>query len=127
MQLKSPITRVRHTLASARHPIIAAVKKTGCLIPSIRYREVLILQGPPLMGMVFSLRAPIIQAIATAMLSAVANSFLIAHIWTLNDWADLDSDSLDRNKQPYRLSRNGIDPSSMLWFSIPTDHSHRPL
>src|SRR5262245_62100501 len=118
MQVQSYRSCLGYTCVSARCREIAAVSKLRRLFASIRYPEVLILQGPPLMGLVFSIGEPTAQKIAIATLCVIANLLLIAHIWALNDWADLNSDILDPNKQLDLFSRKGIDPTSMLWFAI---------
>jgi 4-hydroxybenzoate polyprenyltransferase len=88
------------------------------LLSCIRFKEVLVLQGAPLMGLIFSIGHPTLHKIAVAALFGLANFFLVAHVWTLNDWADIHSDTMDRNKSLDVFTSKGIDPSSMFWFSI---------
>jgi 4-hydroxybenzoate polyprenyltransferase len=70
------------------------------------------------MGLVLAAGKPTIPQIATGALFVLANFFLVAHIWTLNDWADIDVDALDRNKARTVFTGKGIAPWMMLWFSI---------
>jgi len=59
------------------------------LLLRIRYREVLILQGPPLMGAALSLGPWTGASLVSIGILFFAGFLLIAHIWSLNDWADL--------------------------------------
>jgi 4-hydroxybenzoate polyprenyltransferase len=70
------------------------------------------------MGLILSAGKPTIPPIATSLLFGVANFFLVAHIWALNDWADIHEDALDGNKALNVFTRKGIAPWMMLWFSI---------
>jgi 4-hydroxybenzoate polyprenyltransferase len=58
----------------------------------IRYREVLILQGPPLMGAALSLRHWTGASLVPVGILFLAGFLLVAHIWSLNDWADLPAE-----------------------------------
>src|SRR5436309_580096 len=94
------------------------VKPIWRLLSCIRYKEVLVLQGTPIMGLVFSIEKPTAANIPVAVLFALANCFLVAHIWTLNDWADIHSDTIDRSRSARVFTSKGIAPALMLWFSI---------
>lgn len=62
------------------------------LLLRIRYREVLILQGPPLMGAILSLRHWTGASLVSIGILFFAGFLLVAHIWSLNDWADLPAE-----------------------------------
>ena len=62
------------------------------LLFHIRYREVLILQGPPLMGAALSLRHWTGASLVSLGILFLAGFLLVAHIWSLNDWADLSAE-----------------------------------
>jgi 4-hydroxybenzoate polyprenyltransferase len=94
------------------------VNRAWHLLCCIRYREILVLQGAPVAGLVLATGKPTIAKVVLAVLFALANFFLLAHIWTLNDWADIQADALDRDKAPHVFTRNGIAPRMMFWFSI---------
>ncbi len=88
------------------------------LLLCIRYREVLVLQGAPVMGLVLSIGRPTLHNLGIAGLFSLANFFLVAHVWTLNDWADVHSDVVDRNRSVRVFTGRGIGPLMMLGFSI---------
>jgi len=93
-------------------------KTVWALLSCIRYQEVLVLQGTPLMGMVFSVGNLTAHQIPAIVLFGLASFLLVAHIWSLNDWSDAREDQGDVNKASGAYSNKGIDPSMMLWFSI---------
>ncbi len=56
----------------------------------IRLDEVLVLQGPPLLGAAFSLGKPSIQVVGVLATFFAASCFLIAHVFVLNDWSEMN-------------------------------------
>src|SRR4051812_17304923 len=70
------------------------------------------------MGLIFSIDTPTLPKMAVSVLFALANYFLVAHIWTLNDWADIHSDTLDCSRSARVFTRKGIAPSLMLGLSM---------
>jgi len=88
------------------------------LLSCIRYREVLILQGPPLMGVALSIGKLTVGKLPAVIVFAAASFILVAHIWSLNDWADIHTDRDDRNKSARVFSGKGVNPREMLWLSI---------
>lgn len=47
-----------------------------------------------------------------------ANLLLVAHIWTLNDWADRQTDEADPRKTCHVFTRKGVDPGTLLLLSL---------
>ena len=97
---------------------IKGLKTTWALLCSIRWREVLILQGAPFMGIAFSMGKLTIHKLPAIAVFGIAGFLLVAHIWSLNDWSDMHADQGDANKTARVFSSKGIDRSTMLWFSI---------
>jgi 4-hydroxybenzoate polyprenyltransferase len=64
----------------------------GC----VRLDEVLVLQGPPLLGALFSMGSP--RLLPTLALFAAGSCCLVAHVFLLNDWAGVDADRRDSNR-----------------------------
>lgn len=89
----------------------------AALIKCIRYREVLVLQGPPLMGVAFSMRVLTSQAIGELLLFVVASFLLVAHIFSFNDWAGASMDQNDPNRSQKVFSTKGISPRDVLLLS----------
>jgi 4-hydroxybenzoate polyprenyltransferase len=50
------------------------------------------------MGVIFSVRHPNAFMLPVGALFGLASFLLVAHVWTLNDWADAPSDKLDSNR-----------------------------
>jgi lycopene elongase/hydratase (dihydrobisanhydrobacterioruberin-forming) len=74
----------------------------------IRYRDVLILQGSPLLGMAFAVRELTAERLASMVICAFASSLLVAHIFSFNDWAGIALDSNDPNKSADVFVTRGI-------------------
>ena len=75
------------------HTRSAALRYLSCLRP----QDVLVLQGPPLLGAMFGGFHPVEDAAALLTLLC-ANVLLMTHIFLLNDWSGLSADAADPNK-----------------------------
>ncbi|MFP8778413.1 UbiA family prenyltransferase [Hydrogenophaga sp. RWCD_12] len=65
------------------------------LLSCIRYDEVLVLQGAPLLGAVFAVGPLAGDSLWALTLLTVGNALLVAHVFLLNDWAGVHQDLLD--------------------------------
>jgi 4-hydroxybenzoate polyprenyltransferase len=83
----------------------------------IRYREVVVLQGSPLLGVAFGLGHLTPGTTARIVLLALGSFLLVAHIFTLNDWAGIAADSNDPNKSAIVFSARGVTPRGILLLS----------
>jgi 4-hydroxybenzoate polyprenyltransferase len=90
----------------------------GALVKCIRYRDVLILQGAPLMGVAFSIRALTSQALGDLVLFVAASFLLVAHIFTFNDWAGASTDRNDPNRSQDVFSKKGVTPRDVLLLCV---------
>lgn len=88
------------------------------LLACIRYREVVVLQGPPAMGVVLAMGEPTLGKAALGALLLFANACLVAHMWSLNDWADRHADEGDERKSRHVFTRKGVAPAEMLTCSF---------
>ena len=59
------------------------------LLRHIRFDEVFVLQGTPLMGALFSIGAFTAANFETLFVFLIGSILLVAHVFTLNDWADI--------------------------------------
>src|ERR1700747_235325 len=59
------------------------------LLRHIRFDEVLVLQGTPLMGALFSMETITAANVKTLSAFLIGSILLVAHVFTLNDWADI--------------------------------------
>lgn len=95
MVLGPPIIQTETPPTSAdRKPRMLWWRYLSCL----RLQEVLVLQGPPLMGVMFGFRGLAIVQAPALLLFLVATICLLAHIFCFNDWAGIAADLNDPNK-----------------------------
>ena len=84
----------------------------------IRYRDVLILQGAPLLGMAFALRTLTFENVVRVVVFALASPLLVAHIFSLNDWAGIALDSNDPNKSADVFVTRGVTRRGLAFLSL---------
>lgn len=95
--------------------------RTGKLLSyvrCIRYRDVLVLQGSPCLGVAFALGPPTVSAAPHLVVFAVASILLVAHIFSLNDWAGAAADGNDRRKKAGTFLARGVSPGAVLALSL---------
>ncbi len=85
-----------------------------------RFLDVLVLQGSPLMGTMFTLRGLTLQTIADLLLFFCASFFLVAHVFSFNDWADAatELDSVKSAKYPWLQKGFGLLDIRRLSFCL---------
>jgi 4-hydroxybenzoate polyprenyltransferase len=79
----------------------------------IRFRDVLVLQGPPLMGLALAWSSTLAGRLGTVLVFTVANVCLVAHVFTLNDWAGIAADQYDANKAARTFLTYGVSREEM--------------
>ena len=82
-------------------------------LSSLRFPEILVLQGSPLLGAAFALRGALAENAGVLALLAAANACLVAHIFALNDWANLQTDLRDPHKAPGVFTARGVGHRQM--------------
>jgi 4-hydroxybenzoate polyprenyltransferase len=80
------------------------------LLRHIRFDEVFVLQGTPLMGAAFSIGVVTTVNLQTLGIFLIGSILLVAHVFTLNDWADIAHGL----KAPDPL----VSSLRLFWFSI---------
>ena len=97
-----------------------AVHALSVLLACIRFDEVLILQGSPLLGALYAMPAPRLAAWRPLLLLAAGGVSLVAHIFVLNDWAGMEGDLRDPNRASSVFSRRGIarKTAGFLWIAL---------
>jgi 4-hydroxybenzoate polyprenyltransferase len=75
---------------------------------AIRFSEVLVLEGPPLLGALCAVGALVPHSLGKLAVLIAANGCLVGHIFALNDWAGYSADRLD----PHRSLAARIGPSA---------------
>lgn len=87
----------------------SALRYLSCLRP----QDILVLQGPPLLGAAFAIGRPELQHLAPLAIVMTANVFLVAHIFMLNDWSGLTADLGDPNKAARVFTARGVGRREM--------------
>ena len=80
---------------------LTGTRRCRALLACIRYDEIVVLQGAPVLGAVFAIGALDADRVWNLVLLVLANAALVAHVFLLNDWAGIEHDSRD----PARASR----------------------
>jgi len=95
-------------------------KRPGLLayVFCIRYQDVLILQGSPLLGVAFALTDLTLGATVRVFEFALASLLLVAHIFSFNDWAGLALDSNDPHKSANVFVTRGISRPGVAALSL---------
>jgi len=78
------------------------------LLSCIRLDEVLVLQGAPILGALFSMGPLTMAGCLKLLVLALANSCLVAHVYLLNDWSGCDTDLRDPNRMARVFTTRGI-------------------
>jgi 4-hydroxybenzoate polyprenyltransferase len=86
-------------------------------LPCIRYRDVLLLQGSPLLGAAFAVEHLTIAAFGRLLMLALGSFLLVAHVFSFNDWAGIAADSNDPNKSALVFSTRGVSSRGVLTLS----------
>jgi 4-hydroxybenzoate polyprenyltransferase len=83
----------------AKAPLgLGIVRGWRVLRASVRFDEVLVLQGAPLLGALFSIGTPRLAMLPMLALFTAGSCCLVAHVFMLNDWAGMDADRRDPNR-----------------------------
>jgi 4-hydroxybenzoate polyprenyltransferase len=95
-------------------------KRAGVLayVSCIRYQDVLILQGSPLLGAAFALHGITLETVMTGCVLALASMLLVAHIFSFNDWANIALDSNDPNKSADVFVTRGVSRRGVAVLSL---------
>jgi 4-hydroxybenzoate polyprenyltransferase len=80
------------------------------LLRHIRFDEVFVLQGTPLMGALFSMGALTTANFETLLVFLIGSILLVAHVFTLNDWADIAHGLKAADPQ--------VSSLRLFWFSL---------
>jgi 4-hydroxybenzoate polyprenyltransferase len=85
----------------------------GRYLSCLRAREVLVLQGSALLGAAFALRQLTIEHVGALAILTIANVCLVAHVFVLNDWANLTTDRVDPARSAGVFTARGVAPHEM--------------
>ncbi len=93
-------------IADSRKP---ASRYLACL----RVRDIIILQGTPLMGAAFALQSGSAGQIGRLALLALANACLVAHVFALNDLVNERADRVDAARAAHVFTARGVTRAEM--------------
>lgn len=92
------------------------------LLASIRLGEVLVLQGTPLMGAILALGSLAAWHGWTigwqGLWLVIANLLLVAHVFVANDWAGIDADLRDPQRQDHTFVNQGVGRGLFGWLGV---------
>jgi 4-hydroxybenzoate polyprenyltransferase len=89
-------------------PISAAKASALRYLSCLRPQDILVLQGPPLLGAAFAIRDPGVQHLGPLAILVAANVLLMTHVFMLNDWSGLTADLADPNKTARVFTARGV-------------------
>src|SRR5437879_4795292 len=75
-------------------------------------------QGSPLLGMAFAVRGVTLAKVLSMLVCTLASSLLVAHVFSLNDWAGIAPDSNDPNKSSDVFVTRGISRPGVAALSL---------
>jgi 4-hydroxybenzoate polyprenyltransferase len=79
----------------------------------LRIPEIALLQGSALLGAAFRFRHLTVEHVAPLAILALANVLLVAHVFVINDWANLTTDGVDPARAPSLFTARGVAPREM--------------
>lgn len=92
--------------------------RVSALLSCIRYDEVLVLQGSPLLGVAFSISSITAEKLAISTLFIAASCLLVAHVFTFNDWSGAAYDLNDPTRSKALFQSKGISRRFLFLLSI---------
>jgi 4-hydroxybenzoate polyprenyltransferase len=87
------------------------------LLSCIRFDEVLVLQGAPLIGACFAIGTLSSAKIVAAALLAAGSLCLVAHVFLFNDWAGIHGDLRDPNRAVPAFTTRGVSRTELGWLA----------
>src|SRR5689334_6036846 len=88
------------------------------ILSSIRYLDALIFETPTLIGLVVFLPRLSAGAAVACFLAALGSFFVMASIFAMNDWADINLDLKNSVKRQNTFLERGIHPKQMIALAI---------
>lgn len=88
------------------------------LAACIRFDEVCVLQGAPLLGALFAMREFTLPGLLTMAALIAGNLCLVAHVFVVNDWAGIEGDHLDPNRAAWTFRARGVRRTEVACLGI---------
>jgi len=90
----------------------------GSLFRCIRWGDVIILEGVPILGVLFARGSIAMAQLVIVPFFAFACFLLLAHVFTLNDWADFTRGVHHSNLAMLQLESRNVRPRQLFIFSF---------
>lgn len=88
------------------------------LLGCIRFDEVAVLQGAPLLGACFAMGSFTPGTLLTLAILVAGNVCLVAHVFVLNDWAGIEGDLKDPNRAARTFLAQGARRAEVLRLAL---------
>jgi len=88
------------------------------LLSCIRFDEVWALQGPPLMGAVFSINSLTSGNVLAFTVFVCGSVCLVAHVFVFNDWSGIRDDLRDPNRAPRTFPAKDVSRTQIGFLAI---------
>lgn len=93
------------------HP--QSVRQLLRLLSSIRFDEVLVLQGTPVIGAILALGTLTFEDCIKAALFGAGSLCLVGHVFVMNDWAGIEGDLRDPHRATRTFASKGVSRASV--------------
>ncbi|UUY10023.1 UbiA family prenyltransferase [Pseudomonas sp. J452] len=88
------------------------------LLSSIRFDEVLVLQGTPAIGAILALGALSAHDCLRAVVFAAGSLCLVGHVFVMNDWAGIDGDLRDPHRAAQTFASKGVSRGAIGFLAV---------
>lgn len=88
------------------------------LVSSIRFDEVLVLQGTPILGALYAVSAFTTENAVKAAILVFGSVLLVAHVFCLNDWAGIHGDVKDPGRTEQTFIAKGVSRSAIGFLAV---------
>lgn len=94
--------------------LMHVIARIGRYVACLRVQEILVLQGSALLGAAFAFRHLTLDHAGSLSLLIAANLALVAHVFLLNDWANVNADRVDPSRAARVFTARGVHPAELL-------------
>lgn len=84
----------------------------------LRLRDIFFVQGSAWFGAFFAFGHDTLAHLGVLAVLSVANAALVAHVFVVNDWANLTTDGVDPARAAGVFTARGVTPSEMIGLAI---------
>lgn len=92
--------------------------KVSGYVRCLRFREILLLQGSPAMGMILTLKEATFSTVFDIVVFFVGSCIMVAQVFTFNDWADISADDQHEAKANATFITLGVTRGDIALLSL---------